>query len=99
MRRVGERGLVPLHARDRVLVTPALWRLLLICAVAAAGETIAYQLQAYGVVTWVGLVFGAAAYVLTQDLDRPRRGGGRRGEIRYWRGRRIDDDDGPGRMN
>jgi hypothetical protein len=77
----------------------ALWRLLLICAAAAAGETLAYQLQAYGVMMWVGLVFGAAAYILTQDFDRPRRGGGRRGEIKYWRGRRIDDDDGPRRWN
>lgn len=80
-------------------MTQALWRLLLICAVAAAGETIAYQLQAYSVVTWVGLVFGAAAYIFTQDLDRPRSGGGRRGEIKYWRGRRIDDDDKPQRLN
>jgi hypothetical protein len=74
-------------------VTQALWRLLLICAAAAAGETIAYQLEAYSVAMWVGLVFGAAAYILTQDLDRPRRGGGRRGEIKYWRGRRIDEND------
>ena len=97
MRRVGERGLVPPHAGERTFVTPALWRLLLICAVAAAGETIAYQLQAYGVVMWVGLVFGAAAYVLTQDLDRPRP---RRGELKYWRGRRVDDrEDGPRRLN
>ena len=64
-------------------MTQALWRLLLICATAAAGETIAYQLEAYGVTMWVGLVFGAAAYILTQDLDRPRSGGGRRGEIKY----------------
>ena len=99
MRRVGEGGLVPLHAGQRTPLTQALWRLLLICAAAAAGETIAYQLEAYGVTMWVGLVFGAAAYILTQDLDRPRSGGGRRGEIKYWRGRRIDDDDGPRRWN
>ena len=97
MRRLGEGGIVP--ASKRPLVTQALWRLFLICAVAAAGETIAYQLEAYGVVMWVGLVFGAAAYIFTQDLDRPRPGGGRRGEIRYWRGRKIEDDDGPRRLN
>lgn len=80
-------------------MTQALWRLLLICAAAAAGETIAYQLEAYGVVMWVGIAFGAGAYIFTQDLDRPRRGGGRRREIKYHRGRRIDDDDGPRRWN
>ena len=80
-------------------MTQALWRLLLICAAAAAGETIAYQLEAYDVMMWAGLIAGAAVYILTQDLDRPRSGGGRRGEIRYWRGRKIDDDDGPRRWN
>jgi hypothetical protein len=80
-------------------VNQALWRLLLICAAAAAGETIAYQLAAHGVVMWVGIAFGAAAYILTQDLDRPSGRGGRRGDIKYWRGRRIDDDDGPRRWN
>ena len=97
MRRLGERGIVP--GAKRTLVNQALWRLLLICAAAAAGETIAYQLEASGVIMWVGLVFGAAAYILTQDQGRPRSGGGRRGEIRYWRGRKIDDDDGPRRWN
>ena len=80
-------------------MTSALWRLLLICLAAAAGETLAYQLGWYDVIIWVGVLFGAGAYIFTQDLDRPRPGARRRGEIRYWRGRRIDDDDGPGRMN
>ena len=80
-------------------MTQALWRLLLICAAAAAGETIAYQLEAYGVVMWFGVLFGAAAYIFTQDMERPRPGGGRRGEVRYWRGRPIDDDDRPSRLN
>jgi hypothetical protein len=80
-------------------VTQALWRLLLICVAAAAGETIAYQLGAYSLMMWVGVLFGAGAFILTQDVDRPRTGGGRRGEIKYWRGRRIDDDDGPQRLN
>ena len=97
MRRLGQGGIV--SPSGRPLVTQALWRLLLICAAAAAGETIAYQLQAYDVVMWVGVVFGAAVYILTQDLHRPRPGGGRRGEIKYWRGQRIDDDDGPRKWN
>jgi hypothetical protein len=81
-------------------MTSALWRLLLICLAAAAGETIAYQLGWYDVTTWVGVLFGAGAYIFTQDLDRPRPGGRGPGEIRYWRGRRIDEDDNrPGRLN
>jgi hypothetical protein len=81
-------------------VTQALWRLLLICLVAAAGETIAYLLGWYGQIQWFGLLFGAAAYVLTQDQGRPRSRSGPRGEIKYWRGRKIeDDDDSPRRWN
>jgi hypothetical protein len=99
MRRLGEGGFVPRRLRERPVVTQALWRLLLICAVAAAGETIAYQLEWYNEVMWVGLLFGVATYILTQDLDRPRPPSGRRGEIKYWRGRRVDDDDRPRRLN
>jgi len=97
VRGLGEGGVVP--ATERPLVTYALWRLLLICAVAAAGETVAYQLELYNEVMWIGLLAGAATYILTQDLDRPRPRGGRRGEIKYWRGRQIDDDDRPSRLN
>jgi hypothetical protein len=67
---------------------------------AAAGETFAYQVEWYDIVMWVGLFFAAIAYVLTQGFDAPRPpSGGRRGEIKYWRGRRIDDDEPPGRLN
>jgi hypothetical protein len=95
---LGEGGVV--LATERPSMTQALWRLLLICAAAAAGETLAYQLGQYDVITWLGVLFGAGAYLLTLDLDRPRPGGRRRGEIRYWRGRPIDeDDDRPRRLN
>jgi hypothetical protein len=81
-------------------MTQALWRLLLICAAAAAGETVAYALGAYGLMVWFGVIAGAAVYITTQDLGRPRRSGRRRGEVRYWRGRPIDeDDDRPRRLN
>ena len=75
----------------------AYWRLFLICLAAAAGETIAHLMNAYDLTRVVGLIFGAAAYVLTQGTAGPP--GRRRGEIRYWRGRRVDDDDGPRRWN
>ena len=99
MRCLGEGGFVPLPARDRAVVTSALWRLLVICVAAAAGETIAYQLEAYDIVMWFGLFFGAIAYVLTQGFDAPPPTGGRRGEAKYWRGRRIDDDDPPRKLH
>ena len=69
----------------------AYWRLFLICLAAAAGETAASLMGAYDLSTVAGLIFGAAAYVLTQAAAGPP-GGRRRGEIRYWRGRRVDDD-------
>ena len=97
MRCVGERGFV--LATERPLVTQALWRLLLICVVAAAGETIAYQLAWFDQIQWLGVLFGAGAYILTLDQGRPGPRGGRRGEIKYWRGRKIEDDDGPQRLN
>jgi hypothetical protein len=74
-------------------------RLLLICAAFAAGETAAWALGAYSVGQMVGAILGAAVFVFTQDFDRPGRGGRRRGELRYWRGRRIDEDEGPRRWN
>lgn len=94
---MGKGGIVP--ASERPIVTYALWRLLLICVAAAAGETIAYQLEWYDIVMWVGLFCGAAIYIFTQGLDTPRPPSGRRGEIKYWRGRRVDDDDRPRRLN
>lgn len=94
MRHVGEGGIV--RAPERTAVNTAFARLLLICAAFALGETAAYGVGATSVGSAVGLILAAAAYVFTQDIDRPRRGGG---QIKYWRGRRVDDDDGPRRWN
>ena len=95
MRRLGEGGLI--RAEERPTVNTAYARLLLICAAFAAGRTAAWAVGAYEVGPAVGLILAAAAYVLTQDLDRPRP---RRGELKYWRGRRVDDrEDGPRRLN
>ena len=68
----------------------AYWRLFLICLAAAAGETAASLMGAYDLGTVAAVILGAAAYVLTQDAAGPP--GGRRGKIRYWRGRPVDDD-------
>ena len=48
-------------------MTQALWRLLLICAAAAAGETIAYQLGAYDVMMWAGIIAALAPFVMRHD--------------------------------
>ena len=100
MRSLGEGGLIRAEERYTVNPTQATYlRLLLICAAVAAGETAAWALDATSIGTIVGAILGAAVFVVTQDIDRPSRGGGRRGEIRYWRGRRSDDDQGPRRWN
>jgi hypothetical protein len=95
---VGEGGIFRASERPSLSATrTAYLRLLLVCAAFAGGQTGAWALGASPVGTLVGAVLGAAAFVLTQDLERPRPG---RGEIRYWRGRRVDDDDdGPRRWN
>jgi hypothetical protein len=75
-----------------------LLRLLLICVAWALGQTITVGLS----IAFAGIVVPAAlaigVYVLTDDLGRQRPGGG---DGRYWRGRRIDDDNrrGGGRWN
>ena len=100
MWRLGEGGLIRAEERNVNPTQATYLRLLLICAAFAAGETAAWALDANSIGPTVGGILGAAVFVLTQDIDRPSRGGGRRGEIRYWRGRRIDDgEDGPRRWN
>jgi len=100
MRSLGEGGLIRAEERNVNPTQAAYLRLLLICAAFAAGETAAWALEANSIRQIVGAILGAAVYILTLDIDRPGRGGGRRGEIRYWRGRRIDDaEDGPRRWN
>jgi hypothetical protein len=88
MWRVGENSLV--HRKERDVVNFAYPRLLLVCAAFALGQTLALIAGALELAVLIGVVFGAAAYILTQDIGRG--GGGGRGQGRYWRGRRLDDD-------
>ena len=99
MWRLGEGGLIRAEERNVNPTQATYLRLLLICAAFAAGETAAWALDANSIGPTVGAILGAAVYVFTQDIDRPRRGGGPRGEIRYWRGRRLDDEEEPRRWN
>jgi hypothetical protein len=75
----------------------AILRFVLICAAWAVGQTLTWYLSlgSLGVVIPAALALGAL--VLTADLGRPRANGG--GNIKYWRGRRLDDDDRRGRWN
>lgn len=88
---MGPRGLIPAEERwvnDRE--RRAWLRFLIVIAAAALGETLGF---------WPGLpfsdsvlpvLFGAGAFYLTMGLTAPRYRSN--GNVRYWRGRRIDDD-------
>ena len=64
-------------------------RFLIIVAAAAVGETIGIWQGLPSSDLLVPLLFGAAAYYLTMGMSGPRYRGG--GTVRYWRGRKIDD--------
>lgn len=73
-------------------------RLLLMCAAWAFGQTLLIGLS---VDSGLGFVVPAAlaigVYAITEDLGRPRFD---RGNAKYWRGQRVDDDDRRGgRLN
>lgn len=64
-------------------------RFVIVVVVAAVGETIGIWLRLPSSDILLPLLFGGAAYYLTMGLNTPR--DGRSGNVRYWRGRRIDD--------
>ncbi len=66
----------------------AWFRFLIVVAAAALGQTLGIVQRLPSADTLLALLFGVAAFFLTAGLGRPRA----RGEVRYWRGRRIDDD-------
>lgn len=74
----------------------AVLRFVLICAAWAVGQTLTWGLAlgTFGVV--IPAVLALSVLVLTADLGRPRAAGG---DIKYWRARRIDDDERRGRWN
>lgn len=65
-------------------------RLLLISAAWAVGQVLTFGLANDVVGFVVPAAFAIGVYLLTEDLGRTRFGGG---PPKYWRGRRIDDDD------
>ena len=64
-------------------------RFLIIIAAAALGETVGIWQRLPSSDLLLPLLFGGAAYYLTMGLDTP--GYRHNGNVRYWRGRRIDD--------
>jgi len=65
-------------------------RFLIVVIAGAAGETLGFSLGLPSADLLVPLLFGGAAYYLTDGMDSPFRPG-RGGDAKYWRGRRIDD--------
>jgi hypothetical protein len=65
-------------------------RFLIVVAAAAFGETIGFWQRLPSSDLLLPLLFGGAAYYLTMGIGGPRYR--RDGNVRYWRGRRIDDD-------
>ena len=64
-------------------------RLLLMCLAWAVGQSLTTGLAAGAVDTVIPAALAIGVYVVTDDLGRARVGGG---PVKYWRGRRIDDD-------
>ena len=66
-------------------------RLLLMCAAWAFGQTLLVGLAGgSGLDLIVPALLAIGVYAITEDLGRPRFDGG---NVKYWRGRRLDDDD------
>ena len=65
-------------------------RFLIVIAAAALGETIGIWQRLPSSDLLLPILFGGAAFYLTMSLTAPRYR--RNGNVRYWRGRKIDDD-------
>ena len=88
---MGEGGVVRAWAQGVRREQAQIIRLLLICTAWTIGQMLTYGLsiQGFDVVIPAGLAVGV--YVATEDLGRPRFGGGGGGSAKYWRGRPVDD--------
>jgi hypothetical protein len=65
-------------------------RFLIVIAAAALGETIGIWQHLPSSDLLLPVLFGGAAFYLTMGLTAPRYR--RNGNVRYWRGRKIDDE-------
>ena len=94
MRRVGQAGLVRApRGRRMTRGQAAILRFVLICAAWAVGQTLTWGLAIGPIGVVIPAVLAIGVLVVTEGLGRPRSGGA---DLKYWRGRRVDDDDKPG---
>ena len=68
----------------------AILRFVLICAAWAVGQTLTWGLAFGPIGVIIPGVLAIGVLIVTEDLGRPRASGG---DLKYWRGRRVDDDD------
>ena len=74
----------------------AVLRFVVICAAWAVGQTLTWSLALGSIGVVIPAVLALGVLIVTQDLGRPRAAGG---GLKYWRGRRVDDDERGGRWN
>ncbi len=74
----------------------ALVRFLLVCVAWTVGQMLALGVPLPGADLLVPAALAIGVFIVSDQLGRPRQSG----DMKYWRGRRIDDDDrGPRRWN
>ena len=86
---MGARGVLRASAEVVTRQQAQLVRLLLMCGAWAAGQVLTFGLSVQGLDLVVPAALAIGVYVVTEDLGRPPFD---RGNVRYWRGRRIDED-------
>jgi len=98
VRRMGTAGLVR-APRVGVMTRSqaAVLRFVLICVAWAVGQTLTWGLALGTIGVVIPAVLALGVLVVTADLGRSRPPGG--GDLKYWRGRRVDDDERRGRWN
>jgi len=74
----------------------AVLRFVLICAAWAVGQTLTWGLAIGPIGVVIPAVLAIGVLVVTEDLGRQRAAGG---DLKYWRGRRVEDDERRGRWN
>jgi hypothetical protein len=93
---MGAVGLLRERASGVTREQAAILRLVLVCVAWAIGQLLATAVPLPGADFVVPAVLAIGVYIVTADLGRPRADV----SARYWRGRRIDDEDsGPRRWN
>ena len=88
MRAMGPRGVVPAEGPRVIDRERRAWlRFLIVVAAAALGETVGIWQRLPSSDRLLPLLFGGAAFYLTMGMNAPRA----RNNVRYWRGRKLDD--------